>query len=174
MNRVLLLFSFVLSSAIIFALPATASPVTLSAGTKVMVRLVNQISSGNATPGQTFTFQAAAPVVVNGHVVIKNGASGTGRVVKVSKAHGKSAGEITLQFVAIHAADGKLVPLSESGTAKGNAEKGKASTATIAATIALGPLGLFAHNMVKGKDVVITPNQTFPSWVKSNTSVNAM
>jgi len=154
------------------ALPAVAAPVNLPAGTQVEVRLVNPLSSGTAMVGQRFAFQAAAPVIVNSRVVIAKGAGGAGRVVRVKKAQGKSAGEITLQFTSIHAADGRPVFLTEASTSKGSAEKGKASTATIAATLALGPLGLFAHNMVKGKDVTITPNQMFPAWVKSNTSIN--
>lgn len=40
------------------------------------------------------------------------------------------------------------------------------------ATVALGPLGLFAHNMVKGKDVTVTPKQTFPAWVETNSTIN--
>lgn len=149
-----------------------AATVNVPAGMRVEVRVVNALSSGNAMAGQPFTFQAAAPVVVNNRVVIARGASGRGRVVRVSKAHGKSAGEITLDFTNIHSVDGTLIPLTEDATRFGNAEKGKASTATIAATIALGPLGLFAHNMVKGKDVTITPDQTLHAWVKSNTAVS--
>jgi hypothetical protein len=153
-------------------LTALAAAVNLPAGTKLQVHLTSPISSGTATVGQRFTFQASAPVVVNNRVVITKGALGTGHVVRVSKAQGKSAGEITLEFTSIHAADGKSVALTETSSKMGNPEKGKASTATIAATIALGPLGLFAHNMVKGKDVTINPSQTFPAWVKSNTTVN--
>jgi hypothetical protein len=154
------------------AIPAIAAQVTLPAGTQIQVHVTKPISSGTASAGQPFSFEAAAPVVVNNQVVITKGALGSGHVVKVSKAQGKSAGELTLEFTSIHAADGGTVALTEKSSTKGNAEKGKASTATIAATIALGPLGLFAHNMVKGKDVTITPTQMFPAWVKSNTSVN--
>jgi len=163
---------FALSFALSFTSPAVAAQVTLPAGTKVEARLVSPLSSGTARVGQRFAFQAAAPVVVNNHVVIAKGAGGTGRVVSVSKAQGKSAGQMTFQFTSIHAADGTPVALTEATSRKGNSNKGKASTATIAATIALGPLGLFAHNMVKGKDVTIEPNQTFPAWVKTNTSIN--
>ena len=153
------------------ALPAQAASATLPAGTKVTVSLVNAIDSGSAKAGQNFSFQAAEPVTVGSRVLIAKGARGVGRVSKVKKAQGKSAGELTLQFVSVHAVDGTSVALTEASSSKGNAEKGKASTATIAATVALGPLGLFAHNMVKGKDVFIKPSQTFPAWVKSNTPV---
>lgn len=157
--------------ALTIASPASAAQVNLPAGTRVEVRLVNPISSGAATAGEHFTFQAAAPVTAANHVLIAKGASGTGRVVSATKAQGKSAGKLTLEFTSIHATDGSTVNLTENSSMKGNAEKGKASTATIAATIALGPLGLFAHNMVKGKDVTVTPGQTFPAWVKSTTAV---
>lgn len=156
-----------------FSLPLTAfaANVNLAVGTQVRVNVVHPLSSGTATVGQRFAFAAAAPVVVGGHVVISKGALGSGHVVKATKAQGKSPGAMTLAFDTIHAVDGSLIPLTEDRSVTGNAEKGKASTATIAATIALGPLGLFAHNMVKGKDVTITPDKTFPAWVKNSSSV---
>lgn len=150
----------------------SAAQVNLPAGTQVQVQLTQQISSGTATAGQRFAFQAAAPVVIGNRVLIAKGALGTGSVVSVSKAQGKSAGKLTLAFNRIHTVDGGTVWLTQDSKMKGNSEKGKASTATVAATIAMGPIGLFAHNMVKGKDVSISPSQTFPAWVKSNTSVN--
>jgi len=153
-------------------LPAFAANVTLPAGTQVQVRLVHSISSGNASAGQQFSFEAAQPVIVNNRAVIAKGALGSGHIVNVSKAQGKSAGKMTLAFTSIHAVDGGIVSLTEDSRVRGNSEKGKASTATIAATIALGPIGLFAHNMVKGKDITVTPSQTFPAWVKTNATVN--
>jgi hypothetical protein len=157
-----------------FALPlsAFAANVNVPVGTQVQVRVVHSLSSGDASAGQRFSFQAAAPVMVGGQVVIAKGALGAGHVVNVSKAQGKSAGKMTLAFDTIHAVDGSLISLTEDSRVKGNSEKGKASTATIAATIALGPLGLFAHNMVKGKDVTVTPDKMFPAWVKSSLAVN--
>jgi hypothetical protein len=152
--------------------PASATQVNLPAGTRVQVRLTQPISSGTATAGQRFAFQAAAPVVVGNRVVIAKGALGTGSVVSASKAQGKSAGKLTLAFNSIHSVDGGTVALTVDSSMKGNSEKGKASTATVAATIAMGPIGLFAHNMVKGKDVTISPSRTFPAWVQSNSSVN--
>jgi hypothetical protein len=158
--------------AVCLPVAAFAANVNVAVGTQVQVHLVQALSSGSATAGQSFKFSAAQPVVVGGHVVIAKGALGSGHVVKASKAQGKSAGTLTLSFDTIHAVDGSLISLTEDSRVKGNPEKGKASTATIAATIALGPLGLFAHNMVKGKDATVTPDKTFPAWVKSSASVN--
>lgn len=156
-----------------FAAPAFAAPVTVPAGTQVKVRLVNAVSSGTATVGEHFPFQVVEPVAVGNQIVIAAGSNGVGRVVQVNKAQGKSAGTLTLEFTRVHAVDGSMIALTQTEHPRsGNAEKGKASTATIAATIALGPLGLFAHNMVKGKDVTVTPKRTFPAWVKTNASIN--
>jgi hypothetical protein len=158
--------------AVALPLASSAATVNLAVGTQVHVRVVHAISSGSATPGQRFAFEAAAPVLVGNRVVISKGALGSGHVVDATKAQGKSPGKMTLSFDTIHAVDGSLVSLTEDSSVKGNAEKGKASTATIAATIALGPIGLFAHNMVKGKDIDVTPDKTFPAWVKTSTSVS--
>ncbi len=104
---------------------AVAAQVNLPAGTKIEARLVNSLSSGNARVGQTFAFQAAAPVVVNNRVVIAKGAGGTGHVVSVSKAQGKSAGQMTLEFTSIHAADGTPVALTEASSKKETPKRGK-------------------------------------------------
>jgi len=167
------LFTFFPAAAFILGsiAPAVAAQTTLPAGTRVEVRLVHSLSSGTASVGESFALQAAAPVLIGHRVVIAKGAGGTGRIVSVSKAHGKSAGKIGLAFTSIHAVGGTTVMLTQGTHARGNSEKGKASTASIAATIALGPIGLFAHNMVKGKDVTVTPSETFAAWVESNTRV---
>ena len=158
--------------AIVLAAPAYAATVQLSAGTKVPMQLVQSMSSGSATAGQTFMAQAASAVQAGGHTVIAKGAAGRGRVVNVNKAQGKSAGTMTVVFTRVRAVDGTWVDLTDSKAAsEGNAEKGKASTATIATTIALGPLGLFAHNMVKGKDITISPDSVFPAWVRTTVSI---
>ena len=170
--RISLLSTLTIFLAAALSVAAFAAEVKVPVGTQVQVKLIHSLSSGNATVNEPFSFEAAAPVLASGRTVIAKGALGAGHVVRVSKAQGKSAGHLTLSFDSIHAADGTAVPLSEDSRLKGNSEKGKASTATIAATIALGPLGLFAHNMVKGKDITVSTSQTFPAWVKSTTTVN--
>lgn len=156
-----------------FVLPASASPVSVPAGTKVGIHLLQTLSSDTATPGQAFTFVAAEPVIVNDRVVIRKGANGTGHVASVTKAHGKSAGKLALEVDSIHSVDGSRIELTGNPSSMhGSAQKGKASTATVVSTILLGPVGLFAHNFVKAKNVTVTPSQTIPTWVRSTTSVN--
>ena len=155
-------------------LPAFASKVEVPVGQKVEMQLVKSLSSGTATVGETFRAEAAEAIVVGGQTVISKGAEGRGTVVAATKAQGKSAGTLTIKFTEVRATDGEWIILSDSkAQSEGNAEKGKASTATIASTVVLGPLGLFAHNMVKGKDVTLDTKQSYPAWVKETISVNA-
>src|SRR6185369_6043793 len=55
--------------------------VVVPAGTPVVVRLQNSISSASATPGQPFDFTLVEPLIVNGKTVAAAGANGVGRVV---------------------------------------------------------------------------------------------
>jgi hypothetical protein len=152
---------------------ASAAPVTVPAGTPVAISLTAPLSSGTATVGQSFAITTAEPVVVGTTVVVPKGAHGIGVVKKVNKAKGKGAGEITVAFTNVVAVDGTKVALSEvDHSHTGSAQTGKSSTATIAATIVLGPIGLFAHNMVKGKDVTLDPTAKLPSFVDANTTIN--
>ena len=152
--------------------PAFAAVVAVPAGTPVSVVLDAPLSSASATVGQAIAITTAEPVVVGSSVVVPKGAHGVGVVKKVTKAKGKGAGELTIAFTYVLAADGTKIALSEvDHSSAGSANKGKASTAAVAATIALGPVGLFAHNMVKGKDVTLTTTQHFPSFVDANSKV---
>lgn len=151
---------------------ASAAPVVIPAGTPVSVTLDAPLSSGTAAVGQTFAVSTADPVIVGTTVVIPKGAHGAGVVKKVSKARKKSAGEMTLTFSYVIAPDGTKVVLSEvDHSVSGSANKGKAGTATVVATLALGPVGLFAHNLVKGKDITIESTQKLPAYVDANTKV---
>ena len=153
---------------------AFAGTAEVPVGQKVEMQLTKPLSSGTATAGETFMAEAAEALVVGGHTVVSKGAAGRGEVVAASKAHGKSAGTLTIKFTEVRATDGAWIHLEDSKPAsEGSAEKGKASTATVATTVAFGPLGLFAHNMVKGKDITLDTKQVFPAWVKETTVINA-
>src|SRR4029079_3407102 len=54
----------------------------VAAGTPVQIELVDKLSSASQKAGDTFALRLAAPVVVNGMVVLPAGARGEGRVVE--------------------------------------------------------------------------------------------
>jgi len=152
-----------------------AHTVTLPGGAVVAVHLTSSLSSSTAKAGQTFGIVASRPTVVNGWVVVAQGAAGKGKVVAATPA-GKSGrqGSMTIAFLWIYGADGSKIPLAAINRSNtGKNKTGSSNAANIAGTILLGPVGLFAHNFVKGKDVTIDPSHAFSAYVDHTVSVTA-
>lgn len=151
---------------------ATTPGQTLPVGTPVTVHLVQPLSSGTATRDEIFNVRVAEPVVVNHHILIDKGATGSGRVVSVTKATGKAPGEIVIELFSVQAVDGTPVHLHTYTNHAETYEYGKAHTAAVVGTLLTGPIGLFSHNMVKGKDVTVGTDQLLPGFTSALVSVN--
>jgi hypothetical protein len=149
------------------AVPAAqAQTITLPAGTTLMVRIMDGISSKNA-PGTTFATKLESDVSANGMVAIKSGTPIYGQVHSASQARrvaGQSTLDIRLTKVVI---DGRSVQLSttpyqEAGERSVRKEaRGAAAGAAIGA-IAGSPgvgaaAGVAAGALKKGDTVTITP-----------------
>ena len=157
-----------LAGAFVLALgtQAKAATVTIVPGTALNVHVVGSLSSATASPGETFQIAAAEALLVQGLQVVTPGAVGQGHVVSATPA-GKSGkqGNIKVQLDWIYAADGQQIPLTATARAvSGDNKTGQANTANVAATLIFGPVGLFAHNFVKGKDVVVNSSFVFPAY----------
>lgn len=72
--------------------PPPPPPLVVPAGTRIVIRMGNSITSKTASPGDTFTGSLARPVAVGGVVAIPSGADVSGRVVN-AKSPGKFKGE---------------------------------------------------------------------------------
>jgi hypothetical protein len=149
---------------VLTALGASASfarqPVTLPGGTPIKVRSVESVSSARAHKGDLLEIRSVDPIVIDGWIVVPENARGQAEVTDAEPAgkHGHP-GKLVLKYDWIYSADGGKIALSEiSTTQSGQNKKGTASTATIASTVLLGPVGLFTHNFVKGHDVALEPN----------------
>lgn len=149
--------------------------VTVQGGTQVPVKVVEPVSSSSANVGDVFQIKAAQDVVVNGWIVIPKDSPGQGEVMSVDRAgsHGH-AGKLAIQIDYVYSADGGKIKLSNvNHRSEGEGRSGAASTATIATYVLLGPLGLFAHNFVKGHDVTIDSSATILQFVDSTIHVQA-
>ncbi len=169
------LFLCLAATAISTLTASAATTVSIKGGTPLAVHIVGELSSSTAQVGQTFRITTAAPIVVNGWVAAAQGAMGEGRVAAVSPA-GKSGrqGKLSLAFDWVFAADGSKIPLSATDTTKAGKNKtGSSNAANVAATVLLGPVGLFAHNFVKGRDVNVGPSQKFEAYVNRSVVVRA-
>jgi len=67
--------------AVLFISPAFAA--TIPAGTRVTVRITENLSSGKTKVGQLFHGALSAPIIVNGHVVYAKGSPVRGKVLAV-------------------------------------------------------------------------------------------
>ena len=154
---------------------AAGTRVAIPGGTPITIRLAQKLDSGMANVGDTFAFTVDRDVVVNGWVVIPKGATGIGKVVSVDRAGGNGhPGSLGLKFDYVYAADGEKVLHGSAPTAeKGEASKGAASTATIVGYATLGLGGLFAHNFVKGHNLVLDSSRTFTTFVDHTVHVIA-
>ena len=127
-----------------------------------MFVVTDKISSSNANVGDTFEIKAAADVVIDGWIVVVKGAGGLAEILKVDRAgsHGHP-GSLALQLDYVYGADGDKIKLTAAQKSQeGQNASGASSTATILSYVLLGPIGLFAHNFVKGHDVELTPENT--------------
>ncbi len=152
-----------------------ATAVTLPGDTIVPVHLVSSVSSSSTKPGQTFQIIATSPTVVHGWIVFKKGAPGQGRVVSATPA-GKSGrqGTLSIRFEWLYAADGQRIPLAGIlRNTTGQNKTGSSNAANVAGTILLGPVGLFAHNFVKGKDITVGSDVKFEAYTKSTVTILA-
>jgi hypothetical protein len=152
--------------------------IVLSGGTTVEVSLSEKISSANATVGDTVPTVVDREVDAMGFVAIPKGANGQATITQVDHAGGNGhGGKLALTIDWCYSADAGRILLSTINHSAGGEEmdkKGAASTATILSYALLGPLGLFAHNFVRGKDVTIDPTQTFNVFVDHDVHVRAI
>ena len=158
--------------------PAAAAPgtrIVLPGGTPVTVVVSEKISSATANVGDTFDIEASQDVIIDGWLAIKKGAPGQGEILAVDRAgsHGHP-GSLGVQMDWVYSVDGHKVKLtSQRKTEEGQGAAGAASTATILSYVFLGPLGLFAHNFVKGHDVVVDSTHPLPAYIDDSVYVLA-
>jgi hypothetical protein len=156
---------------------SSAQPMTaLPGGTPMSVHLTSQLSSSSAHEGDTFGFSVINDVRSAGWLVISAGAQGVGEVTNVENAGGNGhSGKVGLKFDYVYAVDGAKVRVSQTNnTTEGEQKKGAASTATIATYALIGPLGLFAHNWIKGHEASISTKTPFAIFVADTVHVQAV
>ncbi len=153
------------------AAPVAAAPsgVTVNAGTTLLVRMVDAVSSSDPQ-GKRFTTTLEADLVANGVVVAKAGTKVYGRVQSAQKARryaGQSKLDLRLSEMAIGPS---LVPIVTSGhTAAGDKSMGKTAKGA-AAGAAIGAIadggdgagkgaaiGAVASGLKKGQSVGVNP-----------------
>lgn len=121
------------------AAPAPPPPVTIAAGTRFDVRLNQALSSDKSSPGDSFAGVLATPVVVNGQVVVPQGATVGGTVsLAASSGHIKGRSELALRLSRL-SYNGQTYSLSARWSEVGPS-RGSRSAKTIGGGAGLGAL----------------------------------
>jgi hypothetical protein len=152
-----------------------STTVMVPGGTNVSVSLSEQLSSASATTGEIVPIISNNEVDVNGWLVIPKGSPGQATVTTVDKAGSNGhGGQLALTLDWIFSADGGKIRLSNVNHSSENGDnKGAASTATLLSWVLLGPIGFFAHNFVRGKDVTVNTDKVFAVFVDQDVHVDA-
>lgn len=115
-------------------------PITIPAGKVITVRTAQALSSKDNQAGDTFTATVAAPVDVDGTVVIPDGARATGTVVAahpLGRFKGGAMLQLRLSSVEIN---GHSVPVETSSVSRSEKGKGKRSATLIGGGAGLGAI----------------------------------
>ncbi len=137
------------------------------AGTAVQVELVDPISTKTAKTGDSFALKLAAPLIVDGRILLRAGTPGEGAVIEAAKPGlgGKAA---KLVLAARYVGRGKVrVPLD--GLQLAASGRGRVMTAQAVGLtgIAFAPLGIVAF-AIRGGDVVFPAGTTAQAKLSSD------
>lgn len=128
----------------------------LPEGTKIRVRLEQDLSSANAEQGQNVQLAVAEDVKVDGITVIKQGASVVGTITEATpKRHMGRTGKLDFSIERVVASDGTSIPLRYSPVKKEGGSHGLATgLLTAGAWVVFWPAAPFVL-LMHGKDVTI-------------------
>jgi hypothetical protein len=165
-----LILSFWALALVNFSLPASAAflaaSVKLQAGTPVVLRLTQSVSSESARVGDAVNFEVARNVEVDGKIVIRQGTFASGQIASVEKngAIGEG-GKIMVAVQNVQAVDSTNVPIRGTVSQEG---KSKQLTALLVGLI-LCILGLF---LIKGENAVVPANTEVKAYVDADVQIN--
>jgi hypothetical protein len=134
--------------------PDDGSCCVVPAGTVVEVELADPVSTKVQKDGDTFALRLAAPVIVDGQVVLRTGTPGIGVVIQSARpGMGGKAAKLVLAARSLGRGR-ELAPLDGLQMATGGQDNSNAATAASLTGIAFAPLGLIGL-AVQGGEVTL-------------------
>jgi len=131
--------------------PPKPTSVTVLAGTKLLVRMVDSLDTSKTQTGQLFTATLETSLVANDVIVARKGTAVHGKVTKSSNA-GRMAGKSELQLeLSDIVINGTAVPIATSGFQQKGSSSGGSTAKKTAAGAGLGAaIGAIGGNAGKG------------------------
>lgn len=123
----------------------------------IKIKTLSTLNSKQSRVGDSVALGVAEDVYIGGVLVLPKGATGTGKIVKVTPAKnfGRDA-KLEISFDNVIATDGTTVNTFMGEKAKQETQSmAKAAGASVAGMVVLGPVGVIGGAFVSGKDVNI-------------------
>ena len=157
-------------------MPPQRAVVKLPAGTVVDFETAYAINSQEFRKNDAISFRVVNPVVINGSVLIVQGATATGVVTKAERnGHFGRAGRITWAMKEVTAVDGTRIPIEFTGHTVGDSKGAKVATQMIITGLLLGPgapIALMA-GWKRGENAYIPAGKRFQATVRGDATVTA-
>ena len=130
---------------------------TIPKDTLIKVKTLSTLNSKQSKVGDAVALAVAEDINIDGVLVFPQGASGSGKVVKVESAKnfGRDA-KLEISFNSVQAVDATTVDTYLGDKAKEETKSlAKAAGASVAGMVILGPVGIIGGAFVNGKDANI-------------------
>lgn len=141
-------------------------------GTPVKLKLMENMSSHDATVGQEVPFEVVDPVMVDGVTVIQNGANAVGTVTLAKrKGHLGRGGKLNINIDFVMLADGEKAMLRAVKDTNGGGHGAVMTGAIVATSLVFfpaAPLFLFMH----GKDINIPEGTEITAFINGDHPLN--
>jgi hypothetical protein len=147
---------------------APAQKFVLEDGTPVKLVLSQNVSSADATVGQTVSFEVVDDVLVDGIVVVPKGSTAWATVTAAEhkKTMGRG-GKLDMNIDKVRLADGSKTLLEATKNAKGGGHTGAMTGAIVATSLILWPAAPF-FLFIHGKDITIPKGTALTAFVQGD------
>jgi len=151
--------------------------VTIPSGTLIPIRFQNAISSKDAMPGDTFTYQVVKNMFIGNKLLIPMNSKGIGEITEAKKAKILAQpGKLKLIFNPIMALDGTSIELimGEKAEKENKRLYVAVGTGILGFLVLSNPIGLAFGALIPGKDVKIDEGTEMVLQVKEDSKVLAL
>jgi len=141
--------------------------------TAIRVRTKNEISSETARVGDDVQMEVLADVVVNGYVVIREGASAVGQISRVREARSMGRrGKVALTLKYVEAVTGEHILASGSRGEKAKGKTGERTAEVVVTTAVFGAPIAALWLFEKGEESTIPPGTAFSVYTAGDTMID--
>jgi hypothetical protein len=149
----------------------------LPAGTPIEIESPFTLDSQRVRKGDRISFRVINPVIVEGKVVVAQGATATALVTKAERGgHFGRAGRLAWSMQEVTAVDGSRIPLQLSSRLVGDSKGAKVATQTVITGVLLWPIAPIAllHGLKRGENAILAAGMRFEASVFGEATVTVV